>query len=876
MRRTRGAVLVAWLSAAALTIAPQALVADAAVAAHPPNVPRYPWLDPALSAEERAHAAAEAMTFDEKLSWLQGDTTLDANGTGINSCVGHLPSVERLGLPALCFGDGPAGVGNGMTHVTEFPAPIAGASTWDLALMRTYGMALGEEHAGKGRNVVLAPTLNILRTPRWGRAAESLGEDPYLTGRLGVALIEGIQSWHVIATPKHFVANNQETLRLGDAPAYSAIDVRVSERALREIYFPAFEAAVREAQAGSIMCSYNQVNGVYACQNPALDTVLRGEWKFDGFVVSDWYFAQRSTLAAARAGLDVSMPGGSGHFGFPAFYGEQLRDAFTSGALPPQRLNTMVENILRPMFRLGLVECVQGGGADTKRTADADVRTAAHRALALRIASQGVVLLKNQHGVLPLNANVRTIAVIGDDAGEHVQTTERYGGFVTDPAIQVRTPLAAITERAGASIKVSYARGTLGTGALPTVPAWALSPLSRSGSGLTAFWYGTADWSGPILKQTVEPTIGLHEPPSGLPPVWSVRWQGALNPPKTGRYRFSLSGGGDAVLYIDGREVVHTLNEQFSSITHGVTTLTGGRPVTIRLEYSRAATISKPTLEWGWQEPDDLLMRAVAAARQANVAIVFASDNVSEGGDRTSLNLPGDQNDLIAAVTAANPHTVVVLHTVGPVLMPWLTKAAVVLEAWYPGEEAGAAITGILFGDANPSGKLPMTFPRSEWQGPDTMPAHFPGVAGTVTYAEGLSVGYRYYDAEGQAPLFPFGFGLSYSRYRIGPLRVMHGGGSAWSIEGSVTNVGQHDGATVVELYVGFPSAAGEPPWQLKGFERIELAVGERREVRFDMDRRALSVWDDVRHRWQVIPGRYRIAVGSSSRDLEQYATLVE
>ena len=876
MRPTRTAVLAAWLAVAALTAVFQALRADDALVTNTPSAPRKTWLDPALSADERARAAVSAMTFEEKLSWLQGDTTLEANGTGINACVGHLPAIERLELPALCFGDGPAGVGNGLTRVTEFPAPIAGASTWDVELMNAYGIALGEEHDGKSRNVVLAPTINILRTPRWGRAAESLGEDPYLTGRLAVAVVEGIQSRHVIATPKHFVANNQETLRLGDAPVYTAIDVRVSERALREIYFPAFEAAVTQAHAGSIMCSYNQVNGVYACENPALDTVLRGEWGFDGFVISDWYFAHRSTLAAARAGLDVSMPGGSGNFGFPAFYGEPLRDAFTSGALPRERLDVMVENILRPVFRLGLIEHERADRAGGKKVADADVRTDAHRALASKIASQGVVLLKNRRALLPLRGSVDTLAVIGDDAGEHVQTTERYGGFVNDPAIQVSTPLAAIIARAGAMIKVSYARGTLGTGALPIVPAAVLTPAGQTGLGLSAAWYGTSDWSGPVLRRTVEPTVGLDEPPAGLPPVWSVRWQGELTPPKTGRYRFSLSGGGDATLYIDARQVVHTLNEQFSSVTHGVATLTGGRPATIRIDYSMAAGISKPALEWGWQEPDDLIAKAAAAARRADMAIVFASDNVSEGGDRTSLSLPGDQNDLIAAVAAANPRTVVVLHTVGPIIMPWLPRVAAVLAAWYPGEEAGASIAGILFGDANPSGKLPMTFPRGEDQGPDATPEHFPGVAGTVTYAEGLDVGYRYYDAVGQAPLFPFGFGLSYSRFRSGPLRVTRSDGGGWRIEATVKNVAQRSGAAVVELYVGFPRTAGEPPWQLKGFRRIELAGGERSNVRFDIDRRALSVWDEARHQWTVTPGRYSIGLGSSSRDIEQRASLVE
>jgi beta-glucosidase len=815
----------------------------------------------ALVPDERAHLAVQSMTLTEKLSLLQGDTLLDANGTGVNACVGHLPAIKRLGLPALCFGDGPAGVGNGMTQVTEFPAPIAGASTWDVALMREYGIALGEEHAGKGRNVVLAPTLNILRTPRWGRAAESLGEDPHLTARLGVALVNGIQSVHVIATPKHFVANNQETLRLGDAPSYAAINVRVAQRALREIYYPAFRAAVVEGRAGSVMCSYNQVNGVYACEHPALDQVLRGEWKFDGFVVSDWYFANRSTVPAALAGLDVSMPGGASDFGFAEFYGAPLLAAVEGGSIPLSRIDAMAENVVRPMMRLGLAD------ASPRGSATADVRTPGHRALAFKIAAEGSVLLKNQGMVLPLGNAVHRLAVIGDDAAEHVQTTERYGGFVNDPQINIRSPLAAIVGRAGASLRVAYAAGTLGTGELPLVPATALK--------LKATWYPAGNWSGRAARETLEPTLELRTVPDGLPKVWSARWQGMLTPPKSGRYRFSLSGGGDAALYLKGHEVARTAKQGFASVTHGVIALDGGTPVEVRVDYSMAPTISKPAFRVGWQVPDNLLDRAVAAARRADTAIVFANDQVSEGGDRTDLRLPGDQNALIAAVAAANPHTVVVLHTVGPVTMPWLPQVAAVIEAWYPGEEAGNAIASLLFGDSNPSGKLPMTFPADETQGPDTLPDRFPGIHGHVSYDEGLLVGYRYYDAKQQAPLFPFGFGLSYTTFQIGGLHVAKNGEHTVEVQGTVSNVGPRNGAAVLQLYVGFPPAAAEPPWQLKSFDRIELVAGERRHFRFTLDRSALAVWDGAAQHWVNLPGEYQIRVGTSSRGTAQLASLV-
>jgi beta-glucosidase len=816
-----------------------------------------PWLDPDLGPAERAHQVMLAMTVAEKLSLLQGDTVLDENGTGVNACVGHLPAIPRLGLPSLCFGDGPAGVGNGMTQVTQFPAPIAGAATWDVALLAEYGGALGEEHAGKGRNVVLAPTINILRTPKWGRAAESLGEDPFLTGKLGAAIIGGIQSRHVIATPKHFVANNQETLRLGDAPNFAAIDVRVSERALREIYYPGFRAAV-DAHAGAVMCSYNQVNGIYACENPALDAVLRREWGFDGFVVSDWYFAHRSTVAAARAGLDVSMPGGA-DFGFPAFYGTPLRRAIESGSVPEKRIDALVEDVLRPVFRLGLVEKPIHGNAD------ANVRSADHQRLSLKIASQGAVLLKND-GVLPLAQHTGSLTVIGDDAGVHVQTTEKYGGFVNDPHFVVRAPLEAIRERAHGLIKVEYAPGTLGTGPLPTVPSNVLK-------GLTATWFGAANFNKSPLLTTSDTSVDLRTPPPGLPPVWSVRWEGRLIPPRTGRYRFSLSGGGDSALYINDRAVVRTLKQGFTSVTHGNIQLLANRPVSVRIDYSMAPTISTPTLQWGWQIPDELISQAVAAAKRADTVVVFASDRVSEGGDRSDLELPGDQDQLIAAVAAANPRTVVVLHTVGPVLMPWLSKVAAVIEAWYPGEEAGESIAATLFGDTDPSGKLPMTFPASEAQGPDAKSNQFPGVGGIVHYSEDLLVGYRYFDSKLQTPLFPFGFGLSYTTFDIGDLKIERVA-DRFTIEGTIRNSGRLEGAEVVQLYLGYPKDTGEPPWQLKGFERIALMSGESRSFRFVINRSDLAIWDEGQGRWRIPSGTFEIGVGGSSRDLVRRAVI--
>ena len=829
-------------------------------AARTPDAPR-PWMDTHRTPAERARLLISAMTADEKLGLLQGDTVLDGNGTGVNPCVGHISGLPRLELPALCMGDGPAGVGNGMVGVTQFPAPLMVASTWNAPLMGQFGAALGREHAAKGRNVVLAPTINIIRTPKWGRIAETLSEDPYLTAIGGAAITAGIQAQGVLATPKHFAANNQEWLRLGDAPAYEAVDARVSTRTLNEIYFPAFEAVVRRAGAGSIMCAYNRFNGSYACENKAALNQLRG-WGFDGFVVSDWYFAHRSTVASVKAGMDISMPGGPSPFGFAEFYGAPLRKALANGEVTGGDIDTLLRHILTPMFRLGVIDHPITGRSD------AIARSPAHLALSQRIAEQGSVLLRNQGGVLPLRPDLSHVAVIGDDAGEHVQTTERYGGFVMNDEIKPLAPLAAIRAALPVATQVDYARGTLGIAPLPAIPASVLR-------GLTATYYASPDFSGPPALIRAESAVdyaaaGTKE----LGSIFSARWRGTLVPPASGTYRFSLRGGGEIRLRIDGREVAYTPKQNFRLTTHGTVRLEEGRPVSFELDYSTAPTLSPPELSVGWQVPDARLIdEAVAAARRADVALVFVADHVSEGADRTDLRLPGDQDALIEAVAAANPRTVVVMHTAGPVLMPWRDKVAGIIAGWYPGEVAGPAIARLLTGTANPSGKLTVTFPADEIHGPTDAPAQYPGKGTRADYSEGLLVGYRWYDAKKLAPLYPFGFGLSYTQFGFSGLKATRDG-EGWKIRATVRNLGARAGAEVAQLYLSMPASAGEPPRQLKGFTRVELAPGEAREVSFTLSRRDMSVWDDKAHGWKVPTGAMRIHVGNSSRDLPLSATL--
>lgn len=819
-----------------------------------------PWLDTSRPPEQRADLVVAAMTDEEKLKLLQGDTELDANGTGVNACVGHISGIARLGLPRLCMGDGPAGVGNGMKGVTQFPAPVMGAATFDRDLMTAYGKALGAEHAGKGRNVVLAPTINIIRTPKWGRLAETLSEDPYLTAQLGASITSGIQSLGLIATPKHFAANNQEWLRLGDGPAYEATDAIVAERTLREIYYPGFEAVVKEAKAGSIMCAYNRINGLYACENPQTLGVLK-RWGFDGFVVADWYFAHRSTAPSVKAGLDISMPGGASPFGFAEFYGpNELKAARAKGAITQADIDGMVKRIVTPMFRLGLVDRPIAA-AD----AAANVRNPAHLVLSRKIAEQGTVLLRNERGVLPLRA--RSIAVIGDDAGPNVQTSERYGGFVkTEDVGTLKAPVDAIRAALGDGVAVTYARGTLGIAPLPAMPASAFDRL-------TARYYASPDWSGEPVVTRGEAQIDYAEAGpkagvQGLPALWSARWTAGFVPPKTGNYRFSLNGGGEIALNIDGRRVAYVPKQSFRLATHGMVRLEAGKRVALELTYSNAPTLSANELRLGWQVPDDRLVdEAVAAARKADVAVVFVADHVSEGADRTDLRLPGDQDALIEAVAAANPNTVVVLHTVGPVLMPWRDKVAGILAAWYPGEQAADSIAALLTGKANPSGKLPVTFPADEVNGPADQPIRYPGIGTTARYDEGILVGYRWYDAKGIAPLYPFGHGLSYTRFAYSGLEVAKRG-RGWTVRATVRNIGSVPGDEVAQLYVSMPAAAAEPPRQLKGFARISLQPGKSQTVEFPLDARSLSYWDESTRDWRMAQGTYRVHVGTSSRNL--------
>jgi beta-glucosidase len=800
---------------------------------------------------DRANALLAQMTREEKVS-------LAANGAA---------GVPRLGIPGVRPSDGPNGVREASPGATAFPNAVIVAASWDRVLAEQFGAALGAEASGKGFNVLLGPTVNILRVPEWGRAAETLGEDPYLSGQIAAAEIRGIQSRNVIAQVKHFAANNQEIQRvgnpLGSPPLSPAIDVVVSERALREIYLPAFEAAVREGGAASVMCSYPRINGMYACENPFLLGTLKDDWEFSGFVGPDALVAVRDTRAAIDAGTDNFQLGGAG-----------LSPAQVLAQVPDARLDDMVRRILTAMFAVGLFDHPNDGDPG------ANVSTPDHRTLATDVAAAGTVLLENHASALPLGADVRSIAVVGYDAGAGTQTTE--GGSAAVVGGPVVTPLGAITARAGQGVTVTYAAGTLGVVPLTVVPADVLAPSSGPGPGLLGTYYATMDLSGAPVAESVSATLDAA---NVLPPgSYSARWTGTLTPQATGTHRFSLRHAGVVRLYVDGRLIASGDSEGLDFLipgtppltAQGTASLTASDPVPIVIEYSVGASIVGSGLHFGWQPPDPgLRAEAVAAAAAADAAIVFVNDVTSEGMDRTSLSLPGDQDELVTAVAAANPRTIVVLHTAGPVLMPWLVQVAGVVEAWYPGQESGNALAAVLFGDVDPAGRLPMTFPASEAQGPATELAQYPGTNGAVHYDEDVDVGYRYYDRVAQTPLFPFGYGLSYTSFSLDRLRVRRRRDGRYDVSVRVRNTGARAGAAVPQLYVGFPSSTGEPPNQLKGFGKIVLKPRRAKRIRMTLNPSTFRTWSAAARAWTVEPGTYAVRVGTSSRELPLEAMIV-
>ncbi|KAH7374129.1 glycoside hydrolase family 3 domain-containing protein [Cadophora sp. MPI-SDFR-AT-0126] len=832
-----------------------------------------PWLDKSRPAEERLQLFMLQLNTTQKYAMVQGDTVLDDHGTGISACIGHISGNDTLGVPSVCMGDGPAGVGNNLDNVTTFPAPVVAASSWNTSLQYAYGQALAQEHKSKGRNVVLAPTINILRSPAWGRAAETLSEDPYLTSRMAVAGTLGIQSQEMLACPKHFAAYNQETNRFGVDPEWDAWDSVVDERVLHELYFPAFKATVQDANAACIMCSYNKLNGEYACENSwLLNDVLKEDWGFNGYVVADWYFSTRSTVGAVMGGLDISMPGGSfeDSYGFPAYYGDLLIEAVNNGTIPFSRIDDMVARLWRPMFELGAIDAPVLGNSS------AVARTQGHVDLAQQMAEEGSVLLKNEDSVLPLSTEkYSSIAIFGADSTELAQVTENHGGFVIDKTMVVKDPLSAIKARGQLeNITVAYSEAYPGTQQFPTIPS------SMFGQGVNVTYWTTTDFTGLINQTQILPNITAPSFPSELwisyPQVFSATYDATFSPNTTGIYHFSLTGQGTATLYIAGKLIANMTAANFGNTVQGIANLTAGIDVPLHMAYSMGDSLSTGAYGITLGVSVGNVTRdtdADSLASTSDISIIFVSDRHSEGLDNWSgLSLPGDQDALISRLAKRSRKTVVVLNTNSAILMPWIDEVDAVLEAWYGGQQIGLAIERLLFGDANPSGKLPMTFPKTL---DDSVQ-----ISGEVEvpYEEGLYVGYKWFDERGIEPLFPFGHGLSYTSFEVSNISVAISNSGNWSITAQsiivttlLSNTGSVAGKEVVQLYVSYPAAANEPPKLLKGYEKVYLGPGDSSVVTFGIDSEDLRIWDGG---WKLVPGNYTFLVGFSAGDIRLNETI--
>ncbi len=822
---------------------------------------RYPFANPHLVLEARVDDLFGRLTLEEKVSLMAGSAAFTLAG------------IERLGVPPVRVTDGPTGVrSNEGAVATVFPVGVAQASTWNPDLIREVAAAIAREALALDNRVVLAPTINIVRTPVWGRNFETYSEDPFLAGALGTAFVEGLQGEGVGASLKHYAVNNQEANRM-------TVNAIVDERTLREIYLAAFETVVKVANPWTVMAAYNRVNGTYATENSyLLKDILKDEWGYDGVVVSDWG-AVHTTAEAANGGNDLEMPGP------PTWFGDKLLVEAKAGGVPAAHIDEAARRMVRLILRTGVL--------DGKSAPAGELRTQRHRDLAARAAEEAVVLLRNDDDLLPFDpATLRRVAVIGPNAAAR---RIQGGGSSEVRAGRQISLFQAIGDLLGDCCEVVHADGGDNEPVPPAARPAAFSPdAARSQPGLLCEYFAEKNLGGAPYRSRVERGIGKLVATTAFGAlgvgVGALRWNGWFWPDRTGRHEFSLRAPGAARLILDGRVLIdgETVGEVDRMDLGGMllprrlaaVELTAGQGYPITIDYIRppeAGTLGWEQVSVGVREPRGSIAEAAALAASADTAIVVvgaASVSEAEGYDRDTLDLPGDQNALVEAVLAANPRTVVVLIGGAPYALPWIDHVPAVLSAWLGGEEGPDATARVLFGLAEPSGRLPVTFPRHLEDTPAD--AWYPGGA-DAPYGEGLYVGYRHFDRAPVAPMFPFGFGLTYTRFTYGDLAAPEEARAGDPIVVSFTlkNVGQRPGKETAQLYVRprGPSV-DRPVKELKGFAKVALAPGESRRVSLTLDDRAFSFWNPDQGRWVAEPGAYDLLIGGSAADIELQATV--
>jgi len=779
------------------------------------------------------------MTLAEKANMLGGDTTaFDSK------------PLARLGIPALRMTDGPNGVRWGKS--TAFPVGVCIAATWDTSLVYQLAQALGRETKAQGRNVLLGPCVNIHRDAHAGRNFESYGEDPYLAARIAVAFVKGLQSEKVIATTKHFACNNQEFERM-------SMDTKIDERTIREIYFPAFKAAVQEGNTWSIMSAYNRLNGHYASSNTwLLNTVLKEEWGFKGFVMSDWG-AVHSVVPTMYAGLDIEMPNGR------YMNVKNVVQAIYEGRMKESKVDDKVRRMLRAMFAMNLMEQEIPEGAE--------LHSPAHLTLAKKVAESGIVLLKNDGDLLPLTAaKFKSIAVIGPNAA--ILRTGGGGSSKIDP-IEAKSPLAALTEKAK-NIKISYSPGMLVAGDLKPIPGEYL----ETNDGLSGIWgeyFDNSEFDGEPIEKRVDINIdfywGNKGPIKKQADYFSIRWTGKLKAPETGRYILATTSDDGSRLYLNGSLVIDNWGDHAMETQTTMVDLIADSWVDIRIEFYEHGGDAGIKLQWQ-KMTESLLEKAVQIARESDAVVMFmgfSDRDESEGHDRESNAFPEQQIELIEKVTTVNKNVVVVFNSGAAVQMSaWEKQIPAIVESWYSGEQGGNAIADILLGNINPSGKLVTTFFRDEKDSPTF--ANYPGEDDELHYEEGLFVGYRHYDKMDIDPLFPFGHGLSYTDFEYSDLNIAHRTvkqGEAVNVSLKIKNTGNRAGAEVVQLYLQDNKASVvRPEQELKSFYKVYLEPGEVELVALKMGPEALKYWDIETATWKAEAGEFTVRLGASSRDI--------
>jgi beta-glucosidase len=810
--------------------------------------------------EAKAHALLARLTLEQKIELLGG--------------VDHMftQSVPAIDLPRLKMSDASVGVRT-WGPTTAYAGGAALAASWDRELARRIGESLGRDARARSVHFLLGPGVNIARSPLNGRNFEYLSEDPFLNAALVVPYIEGVQSQGVIATVKHYALNNQEYNRHN---ASSDVD----ERTMREIYLPAFEASVTQAHVDAVMNSYNLVNGAHATQNEFLNLkVLKGDWGFQGILMSDWD-ATYDGVAAANNGLDLEMP--NARF----MTAKVLLAAVKTGTVKESTIDDKVLRLLRTVLRYGFLDRPQFDPADS-------TYSVADRSVALDGALESLTLLKNDGHLLPLDANkIKIIAVIGPDAYPAVTGG---GGSSEAQAFEPVSILTGIANLAGPNVSVLYARGLPELGEFFWRTRWEGTVQVDD--------YPSKDFTGTSKSSTERGIAGWRdtgwEPEAPTP--HSIRYTAHYKAEKGGKYLVLAAasgwGGNGFKVLVNDKEVLHQERAEGQNPQSATVELAAGETATVVAELQpRSAT---PRFGLGVAYLPELIStetREMAAkADVAVVAVGFSPATESEGHDRT-FALPWGQDVLIEAIAAANPRTIVTLTAGGGVdTRRWLDKVPALLHTWYPGQEGGTAVAEVLFGKHNPEGKLPVSFDRS-WEENPSAPYYYPikgvdtalhvveegrppvdYVIPHVKYEDGLMVGYRYWTTTGKHPLFPFGFGLSYTTFNFTNLQVPATAavGSVVTISFDVTNTGSVAGAEVAQLYVSDPSSTVKrPERELKGFEKVRLAPGETKHVALNLDARAFSYWDSKAHKWTIDLGKFVIRVGNSSENTPLSAEL--